>query len=348
MVAPIPPSSVPLRRRRSLTATPRADVGGTAETRPRPDTPEDSYRALPKPARWILGGLAVLGACESMYLTYMKLQGGAGSICSTTGCFDVLTGPFSTVLGIPLSAFGFLAYSVFAALSLWPLGASESKEYVDVDAGTTRKVSADEVYKSRDAATRAPMLGVAATMVGFSSYLMFVLFQIIGDFCPYCVFSACLSSAIFLGTLGVRAVRKFRTAARVAAGGLGVAAAAAVVSFAWAAPMVQPTPESPQAPLAVTGRSSADAMRVAGKLKARGTKMYGAYWCSHCHDQKERLGKRAWAMIEYVECDKHGVNSQATLCRQKRIPGYPTWEIDGKLFPGEIRLEDLETIAGEE
>ena len=73
--------------------------------------------------------------------------------------------------------------------------------------------------------------------------------------------------------------------------------------------------------------------------------MYGAYWCAHCYDQKQRFGKNAFGKIQYVECDRYGADSQFKLCRQKRIPGYPTWEIDGELYPGEIELQELERLA---
>lgn len=75
--------------------------------------------------------------------------------------------------------------------------------------------------------------------------------------------------------------------------------------------------------------------------------MYGAYWCAHCYDQKQRLGKQAFSRIPYVECDKNGVDSQYKLCREKRIPGYPTWEIGGELYPGEIEISELERLADE-
>ena len=73
--------------------------------------------------------------------------------------------------------------------------------------------------------------------------------------------------------------------------------------------------------------------------------MYGAYWCTHCYDQKQRFGRRAFERIKYIECDRYGKNTQYKLCRQKRIPGYPTWEIDGEQYPGEISLEDLEKLV---
>lgn len=50
-------------------------------------------------------------------------------------------------------------------------------------------------------------------------------------------------------------------------------------------------------------------------------------------------------MIEYIECDQHGVDTKYKLCREKRIKGYPTWEIDGELYPGEIEPPELERLA---
>ena len=75
--------------------------------------------------------------------------------------------------------------------------------------------------------------------------------------------------------------------------------------------------------------------------------MYGAYWCSHCNNQKQEFGMEATKLLTYVECDKDGANSQNSLCREKKIPGYPTWEIGGKLYPGEKDLEELESILDE-
>src|SRR6266700_8112952 len=36
-------------------------------------------------------------------------------------------------------------------------------------------------------------------------------------------------------------------------------------------------------------------------LKDRGAKMYGAWWCPHCADQKEMFGF-AFQYVNYVEC----------------------------------------------
>ena len=79
-----------------------------------------------------------------------------------------------------------------------------------------------------------------------------------------------------------------------------------------------------------------------------GTIMYGAFWCSHCQDQKELFGKYAFKTFEenggYVECDPRGDNAQPERCLENDVEGYPTW-----VFPDNSRLTgsvQLETLAG--
>merc|ERR1712238_346392 len=115
-------------------------------------------------------------------------------------------------------------------------------------------------------------------------------------------------------------------------------------------------------PPKITSNSSQRALELAKTLKGMDAKMYGAYWCSHCYDQKETLGKQVFDSdtstkfttkstdtnlysLEYVECAKDGYNSQTKLCKSKEIPGYPTWEIQGKLYPGEQELDELEILV---
>jgi hypothetical protein len=86
-------------------------------------------------------------------------------------------------------------------------------------------------------------------------------------------------------------------------------------------------------------------MKLVDDLNSLNAKMYGAYWCSHCYNQKETLGKEAVEKFTYIECDKEGLSSQYGMCRAKDIPGYPTWEIKGKLYPGEKSLDELEQLV---
>jgi glutaredoxin len=86
---------------------------------------------------------------------------------------------------------------------------------------------------------------------------------------------------------------------------------------------------------------------LARHLKRIGAKMYGAYWCPHCHHQRETFGEATFtAYITYIECAEDGVNAQPALCRAKKIEGFPTWEIKGKLYPGTQSLEELANLSG--
>ena len=57
---------------------------------------------------------------------------------------------------------------------------------------------------------------------------------------------------------------------------------------------------------AITSESSPQAVQLAKKLAAAGAKMYGAFWCSHCYDQKDDFGAQAMADFPYVECFPEG------------------------------------------
>lgn len=80
-------------------------------------------------------------------------------------------------------------------------------------------------------------------------------------------------------------------------------------------------------------------------LNKIGAKMYGAYWCKFCKQQKEILGAAA-KQVNYIECDPTGQNPKPELCRKAQIKGYPTWEINGKLYPGMLTLQQLAQLSG--
>src|SRR5512143_3304835 len=41
-------------------------------------------------------------------------------------------------------------------------------------------------------------------------------------------------------------------------------------------------------------------------LKDRGVRMYGAWWCPHCQEQKEKFGEASFKLAPYVECGVPG------------------------------------------
>ena len=98
-------------------------------------------------------------------------------------------------------------------------------------------------------------------------------------------------------------------------------------------------------PPPITTKSTAYAISLATDMKALDSRMYGAFWCSHCYDQKQAFGYEAMQYLPYIECDREGYNNKRNMCKEREVPGYPTWEIGGELFPGERSLEELREIV---
>jgi hypothetical protein len=74
-------------------------------------------------------------------------------------------------------------------------------------------------------------------------------------------------------------------------------------------------------------------------LKAKGAKMYGAWWCPHCADQKEMFGF-AFQYVNYVECSPEGQRTINDVCKQAGIKDFPTWQ-----FPDGSRTEGTQPLA---
>ena len=104
-------------------------------------------------------------------------------------------------------------------------------------------------------------------------------------------------------------------------------------------------PKGGYSPPPITTTSSKESIALAKSLNQLNAQMFGAYWCSHCYDQKQTLGYESMAYIPYIECAKEGKNSQTNLCKEKNVPGYPTWVIENELFPGEQSIEELQEIV---
>jgi hypothetical protein len=80
-------------------------------------------------------------------------------------------------------------------------------------------------------------------------------------------------------------------------------------------------------------------------LSDKGVKMYGAYWCPHCNNQKKMFGD-AWKDF-YIECALPSGNGQTQACQDAGINGYPTWVFqDGKKVEGELSFEELSQYSG--
>lgn len=261
------PSTVPKRRRSEFRGALRSTRNSTADQEHSDgcsnEIPAPSSEALAsfRNLRKVMTVLSLTGAIEASYLTYNKLFSTPGAICSTQGCLDVLSGPFSTFLGVPLTLFGVVAYTGFAYLCTWPLAAQDEQH--DAENGEPAIITAEEVYAVRDAATRPLMLAVSSAMFSFSAYLMSLLILVVRSMCPFCVLSAVLSTVLFILTAFVgKAVPKLKTAVKIFAASTSVASVCAAISFFLAMPaqLRAQGPNLPQAPPEITLSSDRDAI----------------------------------------------------------------------------------------
>jgi uncharacterized membrane protein/glutaredoxin len=282
--------------------------------------------------RWIRVAMAVLatvGVIDTGSITLERwgLFGNLSCPGGADGCDRVLASAWGTVLGQPLSLFGFLAYAAALVLALLPL-----------------------VFRGESKARLASLswwglLLLSTGMAVFSLVLMGVMVFKIQAFCFFCVLSAVLSLALFVLSLiggdwpdrGQLLFRIIALALVVALAGLGWAAAAD--------PSGSPIAEGRVSP-PVTTTSSPEAIALAEHLTESGAVMYSAYWCPHCLDQKRLFGREATELLTVVECAADGRNSQKELCDSKNIEGFPSWEIQGRLEAGAKPLERLAELSG--
>ena len=101
-----------------------------------------------------------------------------------------------------------------------------------------------------------------------------------------------------------------------------------------------------QKELIVTSSSTKESIEFAKYLKDNRVVKYSAYWCPNCLNQGELFGKQAYKELNVVECTRDGKNSQTKLCIDKNIEGFPSWEINGKIYLGIQTLKELSILTG--
>src|SRR6266446_1944715 len=81
-------------------------------------------------------------------------------------------------------------------------------------------------------------------------------------------------------------------------------------------------------------------------LAAKQAKMYGAYWCPHCTEQKEMF-ESSVQYVPYVECGVPGSRDEAPLCKDAGIKHFPTWQFaDVERREGTQALQALGSKTG--
>ena len=83
-------------------------------------------------------------------------------------------------------------------------------------------------------------------------------------------------------------------------------------------------------------------------LKDRGLKMYGAWWCPHCQEQKEKFAA-SFEYAPYVECGIKGdIHGQSQVCKDENVKHYPTWQFPptGERVERVFSLQELSDRSG--
>ncbi|XP_061971220.1 thiol-disulfide oxidoreductase LTO1 isoform X2 [Populus nigra] len=279
-------------------------------------------------------GLGGVGFLETAYLTFLKLTN-SDAFCPIGGgnCGDVLSSDYAVVFGVPLPLIGMISYGLVAALGLqwsgkkFPIGIEESNG-------------------------RLLLLGCTTSMAVASGYFLYILStKFSGTSCTYCLLSAFLSFSLFFITLkdfDLEEIQKFL--------GLQLCIASVVIfSLNTSYATLQPASSSladinlEYFTTEITTPSSPFAISLARHLQSTGAKMYGAFWCSHCQEQKQMFGKEAAELLNYVECFPNGFRKGTKMikaCADAKLEGFPTWVINGQVLSGDQELSELAKVSG--
>jgi uncharacterized membrane protein/glutaredoxin len=292
-----------------------------------------------------MGALATIGAIDTGSITLerwgligkLSCPGGSG------GCDKVLTSPWGSLFGQPLALFGFLAYGAILLLSLLPLIPAVQQWLADRVAASVSGLGARRSGRTPDLFWHLGFL-LSLAMAVFSLVLVGLMLFKIQAICAFCLLSACLSlSLLLLHGFG----REWEDRGQLIFRTVLVALFVALLGLGWAAAVHRPAVLTEKgAPPAILRISTPAKEALASHLTNTGVVLYAAYWCPHCHEQKELFGKKAVAKLTQVECAADGKNSQVALCESKKIEGFPSWEINGKIESGVKTLNQLADLSG--
>ena len=253
------------------------------------------------------------------------------------GCDTVLNSPWGTLfennqINIPLSLAGVITYSSILVLSIFlSLNIISPKEKLN-------KLIWWLIF----------LISCASSV--FSFLLLNIMFFKIKAYCFFCILSAILSISIFIiSMIGA----KFESREPMIYRGFIVALTVLIGGLIWSnnvdpSQAIDVSNSTEKVSPLVTTSSSPKKVKFAKFLTDNNFKMYSAYWCPHCHDQKQLFGKKAVKELSIVECAQDGKDNQYKLCQEKGIDGFPSWEINEKIYSGVKDLNDLAIMTGYE
>ncbi|WP_320673527.1 vitamin K epoxide reductase family protein [Prochlorococcus sp. MIT 1341] len=288
-------------------------------------------------ARITMAILSTVGVIDTGSIT-LNRWGWIGSLScpgGLDGCEKVLNSPWGTLvdsngLELPLSFAGLIAYFAILVMSISPILPVISEKKLDL----SRRTWWGLFYLS-------------CGMSVFSLVLLWLMFFKIEAFCFFCVLSSLISfSLLFLSLFG----GGWDDMGKLIFRGVLISLAVLLGGLIWSS-AVDPKSENqittgPGMPPIVTTKSTPAKIDFARYLTSQGIVQYSAYWCPHCHEQKEMFGREAAAELRIVECASDGKNNQHELCVRKGIEGFPSWEINGQISSGVKSLEQLSELTG--
>ena len=286
----------------------------------------------------LIAAIAIVGALITGYLTMVKFSGGSAA-CPTEGCSIVLSSPYANFFGLPLSLFGLLAYISMAVFALSPLAISSEDQ--------------KDLRSNLEKWTWLLLFAGATAMTIFSGYLVYLLAFKINALCIYCIASAiCSVSLLVLTVIG----NDWEDIGQLFFTGIIVGMIALIgTGVIHASNSPQPTASPSLSPVGdptrgtgweITNVSGEAEIALARHLTKIGVTMYSAWWCPHCHEQKQLFGKEAFKEVTSIECAPDGKNSQTNLCVKTDIKSYPSWQINGRVEAGVKSLEELADLSG--
>ena len=114
--------------------------------------------------------VSLVGLCDAIYLTVHHLTGQSLRCTVTSGCEEVLQSSYASLGGIPLAAFGALAYfAVFSLSTLMLFGYKGARNLLAV---------------------------VVALMFAMTLWLLYLQAFVIHHYCQYCLLSAACTLAL--------------------------------------------------------------------------------------------------------------------------------------------------------
>eukprot|EP00913_Durusdinium_trenchii_P018629 g17507.t1 len=314
---------------------------------------------------WPVSAVAGLGALDTAYLTYAKINQVPLACPSSGSCTEVLNSSFASIGPVPLSLLGLLAYLSVVALSFASQGSKDLRELM-----------------------WWLCLTMALTSLGLTAILIFILQAP----CLYCAASAFITAMLLalVETKRARDEAKERNEVRNDPSLLAAEEGehAAPVDSTPETPVMETSethePEPRRVVLGLSGVLALGSLR-AGTLPSRefasawayfnlveqykpnhppvrspsskaelalarylqkiGAACYTAWWCPHCQEQRESFGKEAVEVAPFVECSSIN-RRQLQVCRDQDIENYPTWIINGEKFLGGRDLSELVEMSG--